>query len=81
MYVCSSSNYINLLFFPTDIRLVAAIRAPENYGTLSNGFRHAFNDINKLIADPSQIMNDEVFKFKFYICSHNNVGSYSYSMP
>ena len=50
--------------------------APEKYDNLSNGFKDVFDEINELITHPLVTINDEEFKFKFYICSDYKVCSY-----
>ena len=54
--------------------------APEKYDNLSNGFKDVFDEINELITHPLVTINDEEFKFKFYITKYvaTYIASYNY---
>ena len=56
-----------------DIHLIAAIKAAENYENLSTGFKDAFAEINKLIANPVVSIFEEDYEVVFYLCSDYKV--------
>ena len=62
-----------------DLHLVAAIKAAENYRNISVGFANIFNEINRLIDNPSLTINGIDYEVEFFLCSDYKVCNICYN--
>lgn len=69
-------QYITAIIKPkslTDLHLVAAIKAAENYENIAVGFANAFNEINGLINNPILTINGVDYDLDFFLSSDYKV--------
>ena len=55
-------SWLHVFHIETDIHLLPAIWAPENYNNLMIGFQNVIQELNELIAGLYVIVKDEPYK-------------------
>ena len=57
----------------TDIHAITAIRLPEKYENLAEGFRDMFTAINSYVHTPFLTINGNIYTVEFFLCADYKV--------
>jgi len=74
-----ASMYTNLLMMVmqtllvTDVHVIAAMKASEEYETIAEGMKTSLDKINRFLKDPHLVIDGEVYDIEIFLCSDYKV--------